>query len=240
MHRKGAQDKKRAQLFARLSREIMVAAKSGGDPSTNARLRLAVQSARAERMPKDNIDRAIQKGQGGGDTADYMEIRYEGYGPAGVAIIVDVLTDNRNRSAADVRALFSKNGGNLGESGSVAFQFDRLGEIAYAAAVAGEEVMFEAALEAGAQEVNSDGDEGHEILCAPDELMQVAGELEKKFGEALRVKLTYRPKIMVPVAGELALTLLKLIDNLEDHEDVQSVYANCEIDEVDLAQFAEN
>ena len=175
MHRKGAQDKKRASLFSKLTKEIMVAAKMGGaDPAANARLRAAIADARSQSMPKDNIERAVQKGAGGGEGSDFEELRYEGYGPGGVAVIVNVLTDNRNRSASDVRSIFTKAGGNLGETGSVAFMFNQVGEIKYPAEAADADAMFEAALEAGASDAASDED-GHELLCEPNDLHAVAG-----------------------------------------------------------------
>lgn len=229
MHRKGAQDKKRAGLFAKLSKEIMVAAKMGGeDPGSNARLRLAIATARSQSMPKDNIERAIKKGAGGGDDTDYEEIRYEGYGPGGVAVIVDVLTDNRNRSAAEVRAMFNKAGGSMGESGSVAFMFDRVGEIQFAAEAGDADTVFEAALEAGAEDVASSED-GHEIICQPEDLHAVAGELEGKFGEPRACKLAWKPKNTIPVDQDKAESLLKFLDNLDDNDDVQNVAANFDI-----------
>ncbi len=229
MHRKGAQDRKKAQIFAKLAKEITVAAKmGGGDPAMNARLRLAVQNARGERMPKDNIERAIQKGSGGSDAVDYSEIRYEGYGPAGVAVIVEVMTDNRNRAAAEIRSIFSKNGGSMGETGSVAFMFDRVGEIIYPIDAGSEEAVFDAALEAGANEVSSD-DEQHRILCDADQLADVANQLEGQLGEASQISLSWNPQTLTPVEEEKAETVLKLIDALEDNDDVQTVYANYEL-----------
>ncbi|MEQ8604615.1 MAG: YebC/PmpR family DNA-binding transcriptional regulator [Marivibrio sp.] len=238
MHRKGAQDKKRAQLFARLSKEIMVAAKMGDpDPAVNPRLRLAVQAARAQSMPKDNIERAIQKGAGGGEGTDYEEIRYEGYGPGGVAIIVDVLTDNRNRSAADIRSIFNKNGGNMGETGSVAFMFERMGEVRYKAEAASAEAMFEGALEAGAEDVESDED-GHVAACQADDLGDVSAALQETFGEAETVRLIWKPKNLSPVEGEAAETLMKLLDALDDYDDTQNVWANYDIPEAELERLA--
>lgn len=234
MHRKGAQDKKRAQLFAKLGKEIMVAAKMGndGDPATNPRLRLAVQSAKAQSMPKDNIERAIQKGLGGGEGTEYEEIRYEGYGPGGVAILVDVLTDNRNRSAADIRSIFNKGGGNMGESGSVAFMFDRVGQVVLKAEAGDAETVFEAALEAGAEDVISTED-GHEILCVAEDLNEVSTALEERFGPPEESRLMWKPQTLTPVEGEAAEKLLRLIDALDDNDDVQNVYANYDIaDEV--------
>lgn len=229
MHRKGAQDKKRASLFAKLGREIMVASKmGGGDADSNPRLRLAIQQARANSMPKDNIERAIAKGLGGGDDTNYDEIRYEGFGPGGVAVIVEVLTDNRNRSAADIRAMFNKSGGNMGETGSVSFMFDRVGEIQFGPDAADAETMFEAALEAGAEDVESSED-GHSIVCAADDLNAVATTLEDKFGEAKSSKLVWKPKNLIPVDEDKGESLMKLLDNLDDHDDVQNVFANYDI-----------
>lgn len=229
MHRKGAQDRKRAQLFAKLGKEIMVAAKmGGGDPDANSRLRLAIQTARGQSMPKDNIERAIQKGAGGGDGVDYEEIRYEGYGPGGVAIIVDVLTDNRNRSAADVRSIFNKGGGNMGETGSVSFMFDRVGQVVFPASIGDTDTVFEAALEAGAEDVSS-ADESHEIICAAEDLNEVATALEAQFGDGGEVKLIWKPQTLTPVDGDAAESLLRLLDSLDDNEDVQNVYSNFDI-----------
>ena len=231
MYRKGAQDKKRASLFAKLGRELTVAAKMGGaDPDANHRLRAAIAAAKAGNMPKDNVDRAIKKGAGGGEGDDYEDIRYEGYAPGGVAVIVETLTDNRNRTASEVRSAFSKHGGNLAETGAVSFMFDRVGEIGYAASAADPEAMFEAALEAGASDVASD-DSGHVITCEPDDLHTVAVELEKLFGEPESAKLTWRPQNTVPVDEDAASTLLKLLDVLDDNDDVQGVSANFEIDD---------
>ena len=229
MYRKGAQDRKRAQLFAKLGKEIMVAAKmGGGDPDSNSRLRLAIQTARAQSMPKDNIERAIQKGAGGGEGTDYEEIRYEGYGPGGIAVIVDVLTDNRNRSAAEVRSIFNKSGGNMGETGSVSFMFDRVGQIVLKAGVGDADTVFEAALEAGAEDVSS-SEESHEIICASDDLNEVSTALEAKFGDAEESKLIWKPRTLTAVEGDTAVSLLKLLDNLDDNDDVQNVYANFDI-----------
>jgi len=232
MYRKGAQDAKRAKMFAKLTREIMVAAREGADPDMNARLRAAIAAARAQNMPKDNIERAVKKGSGEDQGAAYEEIRYEGYGPNGVALIVDTLTDNRNRTASDVRSIFSKNGGNLGESNSVAYMFDRVGSISYAPDAAGAEAMFEAALEAGATDVES-GEEGHEIVCAPEDLNTVREALEEKFGQPRQAQLSWRPQTLIPVDEDTARTLFKLIEALEDSDDVQSVAGNFDIaDEV--------
>ncbi|MEO0057045.1 MAG: hypothetical protein RIT17_482 [Pseudomonadota bacterium] len=232
MHRKGAQDKKRAAMFSKLSREITVAAKMGmPDPDMNPRLRLAVNAARAQSMPKDNIQRAIDKAaQAGGE--DYIEIRYEGYGPGGVALIVEALTDNRNRTATNVRTAFSKNGGNLGSEGSVSHGFERCGMIEYPASAGDEEKMLEAAIEAGADDVESSED-GHTIWTAADALHGVAGELEKALGAADNVKLAWKPSLSVDVDEATATTLMKLIDTLDDDDDVQTVWGNYAIsDEV--------
>jgi YebC/PmpR family DNA-binding regulatory protein len=228
MHRKGRQDAVKSKLFGKLAREITVSAKLGvPDPAMNARLRAAIIAARAENMPKDNIDRAIKKAQGG-EGENYEEIRYEGYGPGGVAVIVEVLTDNRNRTAGEVRAAFTKSGGNLAETGAVSFMFDRVGVIEYDAAVASPEAMFEAALEAGADDVVSN-DGGHEAYAAQDQYAAVAKALEAKFGEPRKASLVWRPQNTVAVGDEQGEKLLKLIENLNEHDDVQNVYANFEV-----------
>ena len=232
MHRKGAQDKKRSAMFSKLSREITVAAKMGApDPDMNPRLRLAVNAAKAQSMPKDNIQRAIDKASANeGD--DYEEIRYEGYGPGGVALIVEALTDNRNRTATNVRTAFSKNGGNLGASGAVSHGFERKGLIEYPASVGGEEKVLEAAIEAGADDIESSAD-GHTIWTEMDALHEVASALEKSLGEAESVKLAWKPNISVDVAEGDAEMLFKLIDALDDDDDVQTVWGNYEVsDEV--------
>jgi len=234
--RKERQDKARSKLFSKLSRDITLAAKTGlPDPTANARLRLAIASARAESMPKDNIDRAIKKATSG-ETDLMEEIRYEGFGPGGVGVIVEVLTDNRNRAAADVRTAFGKNGGNLGETGSVSFMFDRAGEIAYPAGAGSEEQVMEAAIEAGAQDVESDA-EGHLIITAMEDLGAVAEALEASLGAPKSTNIVWRPKSATPVTGDAAATVMKLIDALDDLDDVQSVYANYEIDEQELARL---
>jgi YebC/PmpR family DNA-binding regulatory protein len=228
MHRKGAQDKKRSNLFSKLSREITVAAKMGlPDPDANPRLRAAVLAARAQSMPKDNIQRAIDKASGG-DAETYEEIRYEGFGPGGVALIVDALTDNRNRTATNVRTAFSKNGGNLGAGGSVSHGFDRMGLITYPAGAGDAETVFEAALEAGAEDVES-SDEGHDIWTAVDGLHEVARALETALGEPEGMKLAWRPQTSVEVGEGDAATLMKLIDALEEDDDVQTVWGNYEV-----------
>ena len=227
MFKKGAKDAKRAKAFTKLAREIYVAAKSGGpDPQYNPRLRLAIQNAKAVSMPKDNIERSIKKAAGGG-AESYEEIRYEGFGPGGIGIIVELLTDNRNKVAAEVRSAFSKYGGNLGETGAVSFMFQRLGLITYRAEAASADAMLEAAIEAGAEDCQST-DEGHEVTCAVDDLAAVREALEKKFGAAETAKIVWRPKTLTPVDGDAAESLFKLIDVLEDNDDVQNVYANFE------------
>jgi YebC/PmpR family DNA-binding regulatory protein len=232
MHRKGAQDKKRSSLFSKLSREITVAAKMGTpDPDMNPRLRAAVNAAKAQSMPKDNIQRAIDKASTG-DTDNYEEIRYEGFGPGGVSLIIEALTDNRNRTATNVRTAVSKNGGNLGASGSVSHGFDRMGLISYPATAGDAEKVFEAALEAGAQDVSS-SDEGHEIWTAQDALHEVATAITPVLGEPEGAKLAWRPQTMVTVGEDDAATLFKLIDVLDDDDDVQTVWGNYEVsDEV--------
>jgi YebC/PmpR family DNA-binding regulatory protein len=229
-HKKGAADAKRGKLFSKLTRAIIVAAKEGGpDPAANLALQNAVEKARSYSMPKDNIDRAIAKGTGSGADQDAFEaIVYEGYGPEGVAVIAEALTDNRNRTASDLRAAFTKAGGSLGESNSVSFMFDRLGEVIYPSKVATADAMFEAAVEAGADNVES-GAEQHTITCATDDLNAVRDALEQRFGPAQSAKLVWRPKTAAPVAGDDADTLLKLLETLEDSDDVQSVYANFEM-----------
>jgi YebC/PmpR family DNA-binding regulatory protein len=232
MHRKGAQDKKRSSLFSKLSREITVAARMGlPDPAMNARLRSAVITARKEGLPKDNIERSINKASGG-DAANYEEVRYEGFGPGGVSLIIESLTDNRNRTATNVRTAVSKNGGNLGAGGSVSHGFDRLGLISYTASAGDAEKVFEAALEAGAEDVSSSED-GHEIWTALDALHEVAKALEPVLGEPEGAKLAWRPQTMVTVNEEDAVKLLKLIDALDDDDDVQTVWGNYDVpDEV--------
>ena len=237
MYRKGAQDKKRSALFSKLSREITVAARAGlPDPAMNARLRAAVIAARAGGMPKDNIERSIKKAEGG-DGENYEEIRYEGFGPAGVALIVEALTDNRNRSAANVRATFSKHGGNLGETGSVAFMWDRVGEIGYPAEAGGEDKVMEAAIEAGADDVESD-EEGHTIYTAFDQLSEVSHALEASLGPAKSTTVAWRPKARTPISGDGVATLMKLLEALEDDDDVQTVYSNEDIDAAELESLA--
>jgi YebC/PmpR family DNA-binding regulatory protein len=231
-HRKGKQDKVRAKLFSKLSKEITVAAKMGDpDPDKNPRLRLAVKEARASSMPKDNIERAIKKASGG-DAEAYEEIRYEGYGPNGVAIIVEAMTDNRNRTASNVRSTFGKNGGNLAETGSVSFMFDRKGEILYPASAGDDDTVMMAAIEAGAADVESSPD-GHAIYCEAADLAEVSTALEATLGEALSTKLVWKPQTTTELDFDAAQSLMKLMEALEDDEDVQRVTANFEIsDEV--------
>jgi YebC/PmpR family DNA-binding regulatory protein len=228
MHRKGKQDKVRAQLFAKLGREITVAAKLGlPDPAFNPRLRAAILAAKAQSMPKDNIERAIKKASGG-DAENYEEVRYEGYGPGGVAVIVEVLTDNRNRTASDVRSTFSKNGGNLAETGAVSFMFDRVGVVEFNAGVTDADQMLEAAIEAGADDVIST-QAGHEIYTTPDSLNEVFKALEAKFGEPRKTALLWKPQNTIAVDDEKGEQLFGLIETLEELDDVQNVYANFEV-----------
>ena len=237
MHRKGRQDAVRAKIFSKLAREITVAAKSGlPDPAMNPRLRLAVQNAKAESLPKENIQRAINKASGG-DAENYEEVRYEGYGPGGVAVIVEALTDNRNRTASNVRAAFTKAGGALGETGSVSFMWDRAGEIVYKPAAGNADKVMEAAIEAGADDVQSDED-GHTILCGFEDINEVSKGLEAALGEADSVKVIWKPQNNVPVDEERAQSLMKLVAVLEDDDDVQNVYANFEVDEATLAKLS--
>jgi YebC/PmpR family DNA-binding regulatory protein len=228
MHRKGRQDAAKSRLFGKLAREITVSAKLGTpDPTMNPRLRAAILAARAENMPKDNIERAIKKAAGN-DGENYEQVRYEGYGPGGVAVIVEVLTDNRNRAAGDVRAAFTKSGGNLAETGAVSFMFDHVGVIEYDAKAASAEAMFEAALDAGADDVVSTP-ETHEIYAAQDHFGSVAKALEAKFGEPRKASLVWRPQNTVAIDDEQGEKVLKLIESLNDHDDVQNVYANFEV-----------
>ncbi|MGN6465663.1 MAG: YebC/PmpR family DNA-binding transcriptional regulator [Rhizobiaceae bacterium] len=237
MHRKGRQDAAKSKMFSKLAREITVAAKMGTpDPDMNPRLRLAVLAAKAQSMPKDNIQRAINKAAGG-DTENYEEVRYEGYGPGGVAIIVEALTDNRNRTASNVRAAFTKAGGALGETNSVSFMWDRVGEIVYAASAGDAEKVMDAAIEAGADDVQSDED-GHTILCAFGSIGEVSSALEVTLGEPESVKTIWKPQNNVPVDEERAQSLLKLVSVLEDDDDVQNVYANFEVDDETMAKLS--
>lgn len=248
MHRKGAQDAKRAKIFNRLAKEIVVAVKTGGgdDPTMNPRLRLALQNARAENMPKDKIENAIKKGAGTTEGDNYEEIRYEGYGPGGVAMIVEALTDNKNRTAAEVRSTFSKYGGNLGETGSVGFMFERIAEITYPIDTADEEAMFEAALEAGAENCETDDiptdDETfikvHVITCPQDRFGEVREALEARFGEARSAKLVWQPQNTNPVNEEQAASLFKLVEMLEELDDTQEVVTNADIDDAVMEKLS--
>jgi YebC/PmpR family DNA-binding regulatory protein len=237
MHRKGRQDAMRSKLFGKLAREITVSAKLGlPDPAMNPRLRAAIIAARAENMPKDNIDRAIKKALGG-DAETYEEIRYEGYGPGGVAVIVEVLTDNRNRAAGEVRSVFTKSGGNLAETGAVSFMFDHVGIIEYDAKTASPDAMLEAAIEAGAEDVVSSAS-GHEVYASQDDFREVAKALEAKFGEPRKAALTWKPQNTISVDDDQGEKLLKLIGSLEDNDDVQNVYANFEVSDSLVAKMS--
>jgi YebC/PmpR family DNA-binding regulatory protein len=228
MHRKGRQDKAKSKLFSKLAREITTAAKLGQpDPAFNPRLRAAILAARAENVTKDVIERAIKKGQGN-DTENYEDMRYEGYGPGGVAVIIEALTDNRNRTAGEVRATFTKSGGNLAETGAVSFMFDHVGVVEYDAAAADADAMLEAAIDAGAEDVASN-EGGHEIYTSADSLGTVAKALEAKFGEPRKAALVWKPQNTVAVDDEQGEKVLKLIESLNEHDDVQNVYANFEI-----------
>ncbi len=228
MYRKGAQDAKRAKVFTKIIRELTVAARIGPDPEANPRLRAAIASARAANMPKDTMERAVKRGAGGDDGVVMEEIRYEGYGTGGVAIIVETLTDNRNRTVGEVRSAFTKFGGSLGETGSVAFMFNHLGSIQYDATVADADAMFEAALEAGAEDCTSDED-GHEITCATEDFNDVRDALERAHGTAQSAGLSWKPQNTVQIDEEKAETLFKLLDILEDNDDVQRVSSNFEV-----------
>jgi YebC/PmpR family DNA-binding regulatory protein len=237
MHRKGKQDKVRAQLFAKLGREITIAAKLGmPDPAFNPRLRAAIIAAKAQSMPRDNIERAIKKASGG-DAENYEEIRYEGYGPGGVAVIVEVLTDNRNRAASDVRSTFTKNGGNLAETGAVSFMFTRVGVVEFDAKVANADQMLEAAIEAGAEDVNS-SDGGHEVYTTPESLNEVSKALEAKFGEPRKAALLWKPQNTIALDDEKGEQLFGLIETLEELDDVQNVYANFEVSDALVSKMS--
>ena len=236
MHRKGRVDAVRSKLFGKLAREITVAAKLGvPDPAMNARLRAAVLAARAENMPKDNIERAIKKAAGN-EGEVYEEIRYEGYGPGGAALIVEAMTDNRNRTASDIRSSVTKNGGNLAETGAVAFMFDRVGLVAVDEKVADADTMLEAAIEAGADDVVSTP-EGHEVYCEQGALAEVGKALEARFGEPRKSALVWKAQTTVPVDDEAAEKLLRLIEFLEDHDDVQNVFVNFEVSDAAMAKL---
>ena len=237
MHRKGRVDAVRSKVFSKLAREITVAAKMGlPDPSMNARLRAAILAARAENMPKDNIERAIKKSQGG-DSETYEEIRYEGYGPGGAAIIVEAMTDNRNRTAGDVRSVFTKAGGNLAETGAVAFMFDRVGVVEFDGAVGDSDAMLEAAIEAGADDVETD-DNGHTVFCGQAALGEVTKALEARFGEPRRSALVWRPQTPVAVDDEAGEKLVRLMELLEDHDDVQNVFGNFTLSDALVARMS--
>jgi len=238
MFRKGAQDKKRGKVFTKIIRELTTAARLGlPDPNANPRLRAALLAARQANMPKDTVDRAIKRGAGGGEGEAYDEVRYEGYGPGGVAVIVEALTDNRNRTAAEVRAAFTKASGALGETNSVSFMFDRVGEIVYPAAIASADDMLEAAIEAGASDVESDG-ERHAVLSGIDDFNDVRDALEQRYGAAESARLVWRPKTGSPIDEDTAVSLFKLLETLEDSDDVQNVYANFEVAEDVIARLS--
>ena len=238
MHRKGKQDAKRGKMFTKLIREIMVSARSGlPDPNANPRLKAAITAAKAQNMPKDTIERAIKRGSGGEDGANYEEVRYEGYGPGGVAIIVEALTDNRNRTAGEVRATFTKSGGNLAETGAVSFMFDHVGVVEFDAAKASADAVLEAAIDAGADDVVSD-ENGHVIYTAQDSLAEVAKALEAKFGEPRKAALTWRPQNTLAVDDEQGEKVLKLIETLEENDDVQNVYANFEVSDTLMTKMS--
>jgi YebC/PmpR family DNA-binding regulatory protein len=236
MHKKGKQDAIRSKLFSKLAREITVAAKLGlPDPAMNARLRSAIIAARAENMPKDNIERAIKKASGA-DAENYDEVRYEGYAPGGVAVIIEALTDNRNRTAGEVRSYFTKAGGALAETGAVSFMFDHVGVVAFDAKVASEDAMMEAAIEAGAEDVSSSAD-GHEVVTSMETLRDVAQALEARFGEPRRAALVWRPQSTIAVDDEAGEKILRLVGSLEDNDDVQNVYANFEVSDALVAKM---
>src|SRR6266700_1299799 len=237
MYRKGAQDKKRGKVFTKLIRELTTAARQGlPDPAANPRLRAAILAARQANMPKDTVERAIKRGAGGEGGEAYDEVRYEGYGPGGIAIIVEALTDNRNRTASEVRAAFTKAGGALGETNSVGFLFEHVGEIVYPAE-ASADAMLEAAIEAGAEDVESD-DDGHVVISAPEDLNSVRDALEQRFGPANSARLAWRPKSATTIDEEIATGLFKLLETLEDSDDVQNVYANFEVGEEVMARLS--
>jgi YebC/PmpR family DNA-binding regulatory protein len=239
MHQKGKSEAKRSKIFSKLAREIIVSAKQGlPDPAHNPRLRTAIQDARKANMPRDRIERAVKSAQpGGDDAAIYEEIRYEGYGPGGIALIVETLTDNRNRTASEIRMIFSKHNGTLGESGSVAFMFARVGEIVFPAKTASANAMLEAVIDAGGENVESD-ETAHVVTCSVEDFGAVRSALEAKFGEPESAKLTWVPKAETPVAGAAAQALLKLVDVLEDNDDVQNVFGNYDVSDEDLDKFA--
>ena len=238
MHRKGAQDARRARQFAKLIREITVAARQGlPDPASNPRLRAAMTAARVTNMPKDTIDRAIKKAAGGGGSDDYVEVRYEGYGPSGVALIVEALTDNRNRTASDVRSAFSKHGGVLGETNSVSFMFQRVGAIRYPKSIGTEDDILEVAIEAGAEDVATNAD-GHEITTAIENFFTVRDALEARFGASEAARIEWRPATEVTLDEDGALAVLRLVEVLDEHDDVQNVYANFDIPEAVMQKLS--
>jgi YebC/PmpR family DNA-binding regulatory protein len=236
MHRKGAQDARRSKVFSKLAREITVAAKAGTDPTMNHSLRAAIIAARNVNMPKDNIERAIKRSSGA-DAANYEEVRYEGFGPGGVAMIVEALTDNRHRTVSEVRTAFDKHGGALGASGSVSFMFERIGSIRYPASAGSADDMLEAAIDAGASDVES-SDSGHVIICAPNDLNAVRDALEKKFGAAESARLDWKPTTTVPLDEEKASSVFKLMEVLDDNDDVQRVAANFEVDDAVMERLS--
>ncbi|OJW53956.1 MAG: transcriptional regulator [Alphaproteobacteria bacterium 41-28] len=238
MYRKGAQDKKRAKVFTKIIRELTTSARMSPDPDANPRLRQAIIAARAANMPKDTMERAIKRGAGGEDTTDYVEVRYEGYGPAGVAVIVEALTDNRNRTAGEVRAAFTKFGGNLGETNSVSFMFDHTGIIRYPKDNIDFDTFFETALEAGAQNIE-EADKTYEVECSLEDFSKVRDALIIKFGDPEGAELIWKPQTTAPVDEEKASSLLKLIDVLEDNDDVQAVFANFEMSDEVMEKLAE-
>ena len=237
MHRKGRVDAVRSKVFSKLAREITVAAKMGmPDPNFNPRLRAAIIAARAENMPKDNIERAVKKAAGG-DAENYDEIRYEGYGPGGAAVIVEAMTDNRNRTASDIRSVFTKAGGNLAETGAVAFMFDRVGAVEFDVAKADGDTMLEAAIEAGADDVESD-ENGHAIYCDSGALAEVSKALEARFGEPRKTALVWKPQTPVAVDDEAGEKLVRLMESLQDHDDVQNVFGNFELSDALVAKLS--
>ena len=238
-HRKAGQDAKRAKVFTKIIRELTVSARDGGgNIDDNAGLRTVVDKAKSAQMPKDTMERAIARGAGGQDGAELVALTYEGYGPGGVAVIVETLTDNRNRTASEVRAAFTKHGGSLGETNSVSFQFDRIGAVGYPADVTSVDEMFEAALEAGATDVVS-SEESHDVVCEPDDLHAVREALEAKFDTPQLVELQWKPQVVVPVGEDHVQTLFKLLETLDDNDDVRSVSANYEVDDAVMATLAD-
>ena len=238
MYRKGAQDKKRAKIFTKIIRELTTAARTGlPDPNANPRLRAAVIAAKEANMPKDTVERAIRRGAGEDAGDNYAEVRYEGYGPGGVAIIVEALTGNRNRTAGEVRSYFTKSGGSLAETGAVSFLFDHVGVVEFPAKAASDDAMMEAAIEAGAEDVQSSED-GHEVITALESLREVAQELESKFGEPRKASLIWKPQNTISVDDDAGEKILRLVGMLEDNDDVQNVYANFEVSDALVAKFA--